>query len=235
MKTANCFFKHGAVAVIWLCVLASVLAAESLTYRETEGGLTTTHTIVITPQSPGYRIELQSRGAGGGVVLQTFRTAADLSTLAWTFQDAGRQMELSARRQGDAIVFSGNRRGEKIQERFNASGAPWNQLFQMGLAPFVLGDREETAFRSIATQGPGELKIGKMSVTREGPEEIEMGGRKIAAIHVRISLSGLLSVFWHGDYWYRRSDGRFLRYRGKNRSGGPIAVSELIEEKVDEP
>jgi hypothetical protein len=47
-------------------------------------------------------------------------------------------------------------------------------------------------------------------------------------------LSGLLAVFWHGDYWYRKADGRFLRYRGKNRPGGPEALSELVGEKADE-
>ena len=61
-----------------------------------------------------------------------------------------------------------------------------------------------------------------------------LAGKEIAAVHLRISLSGLLSIFWHGDYWYRKGDGRFLRYRGKNRSGGPVAVSELVEEKVGE-
>ena len=221
--------------MIFMCLLASVLAAESLTYRETEGGLTTTHTILITSARPGYRVELQSQRSGAGIVRQTFLVAADLSTLAWTFSDPGRQMELDARRLDNDIVLSGSFRGSTVREKFSAAGPPWNQLFQMGLAAFVLGGREETAFRSIGTQGPGELKIGKMSVTRKGQEEIEIGGRKIAAIHVRISLSGLLSVFWHGDYWYRKGDGRFLRYRGKNRSGGPMAVSELVEEQGTMP
>jgi len=214
--------------------LTGTIGAETLTYREVEGDLTVTHTLVIMPAPPGYGIELTSQGGDGSAVRQTFRTTADLAALAWTFSDPGRRMELAAGVQGDEIVLSGSFNGKKVDKRFPASGAPWNQLFQMGLVPFVLGNDESRQFRSIGTRGPGELKIGKFTATRRDGEKILLAGKEIETIHLRISLSGLLSIFWHGDYWYRKSDGRFLRYRGKNRpGGGPVAVSELVMEKVD--
>jgi hypothetical protein len=221
----------GSISVLFA---ADSLSAETLTYQEVEGEITVTHTIAITPAPPGYSVELASRRSGGGIVRQTFRTAADLSTLAWTFSDPERQMELAARLQGEDIILSGTLRGKIVEKKFSASGAPWNQLFQMGLAPFALAGEESFQFRSIGTQGPGELKIGKFTVKRKTDETIRLQGKEVAAVHLRISLSGLLSIFWHGDYWYRKGDGRFLRYRGKNRSGGPVAVSELVEEKVGE-
>lgn len=228
-------FQIKNTAIICLLVLAPwLLPAETLTYREVDGELTVTHTLVFTPAAAGYAVELASLSSDGRAVRQTFRTAADLSTLAWTFGDPARQMELAAVVQGDEIVLSGSFRGEKVDKRFSAGGAPWNQLFQMGLVPFVLGGEEKRQFRSIGTQGPGELKIGKFTATRQGGEKLLLAGKEIETVHWRISLSGLLSIFWHGDYWFRKSDGRFLRYRGKNRSGGPLAVSELIQEKADE-
>jgi hypothetical protein len=217
------------VLAILLCP-AVRLVAETLTYREVEGAVVTTHVLSLRGEGTGFAVELASTREGG-TVRQTFKTAADLATLAWTFSDPVRGMDLAAAVQGNNIVLAGTFQGKKVGKRFAADGAPWNQLFQMGLGPFVLAKKEARAFRSIGTQGPGELKIGKMSVTRKGDEEIELNGRKVAAVRVRISLSGLLSVFWHGDYWYRKSDGRFLRYRGKNRASGPIAVSELIAEE----
>lgn len=226
------------------CILGAILLAGSLlpltaaaplplgtlTYREDEGGAVTTHVIRIQAAEDGFRVELSS-SRPAGTVRQSFRLASDLGTRAWTFRDPARAMELDASVLDGRIVLSGSFKGKKVDKPFAAGGPPWNQLFQMGLGPFVLSEKEETSFRSIGTQGPGELKIGKMSVTRKGEEEIELDGRRIAAVHVRISLSGLLSIFWHGDYWYRKSDGLFLRYRGKNRSGGPIAVSELVAEE----
>ena len=89
MELMNRFFHCGPAAVICLCLLSFLLPAETLTYHEVEGEIAVTHTIAITPAPPGYSVELASRRSGGGMVRQTFRTAADLSTLAWTFSDPG--------------------------------------------------------------------------------------------------------------------------------------------------
>ena len=207
----------------------AMLPAETLTYREVEGDAVATHVLNILPEGDGFRVELTTTRSGGAV-RQAFRTGSDLFTREWSFSDPARRMELAASVQGEHIVLSGSFQGRKIDKRFDAAGAPWNQLFQMGLGPFAQANGKKMQFRSIGTQGPGELKIGKMTVTRREGESIELGGRRIAAVHLRISLSGLLAMFWHGDYWYRKEDGRFLRYRGKNRRGGPVAVSELIAE-----
>ncbi|MBN2344782.1 MAG: hypothetical protein JXO51_00220 [Candidatus Aminicenantes bacterium] len=211
-------------------VAAGALPLGTLTYREVEGNDIATHLLFVRPDGDGLQIEL-STARGEAVVRQTFLVASDLVTRAWTFSDPARRMKLAASVQGKHIVLSGSFQGRKIDKRFDADGPPWNQLFQMGLGPFVLAGKKSMAFRSVGTQGPGELKIGKMTVTRREDETIELGGGKIAAVHLRISLSGLLAIFWHGDYWYRRSDGRFLRYRGRNRKGGPIAVAELVGEE----
>jgi len=231
MKAMSLFLPNAPAAAVCLFLLSALLPAETLTYREVEGVLVVTHTVVITPAPPGYRVELESR-QGGSPVRQAFQTAADLSTTAWTFSDPDRRMELEARLQGKDIHLSGTVGNDRVEKKFSAAGAPWNQLFQMGLPPFALGKEKSFQFRSIGTRGPGELKIGKFTVTRRNDETITLAGNEIKAIRLRISLSGLLSVFWHGDYWYRRDDGRFLRYRGKNRSGGPVAVSELIQDNA---
>jgi hypothetical protein len=215
--------------LLLLVGLGALLPAETLTYREVEGDAVATHVLSILPERGGFRVELTTTRSGGAV-RQTFRTRSDLTTLEWTFSDPARQMELAAAIQGEKIVLSGFFKDKKVDKRFDAAGAPWNQLFQMGLGPFALANGKKMQFRSIGTQGPGELKIGKMTVTRKEDETIELGGLRIAAVHLRISLSGLLAMFWHGDYWFRKEDGRFLRYRGKNRRGGPVAVSELIAE-----
>jgi hypothetical protein len=206
--------------------------AETLTYREVEGEDVAIHVLSIISREPGFRVELATT-RDGAVVRQTFRTAADLSTLDWSFSDPGRQMELAAVRRDGEIVLTGTFRGKKVAKAFSAEGPPWNQLFQVGLGPFALSGEKSTQFRSIGTQGPGELKIGKFTVTRRDDERVRLDGREIAAVRLRISLSGLLSVFWHGDYWYGSGDGRFLRYRGRNRAGAPVAVSELVGVRTD--
>jgi len=221
-----------ALALALLLGPVARLRAETLTYREVEGAAVATHVLSIRPEGTGFGVELATTREGG-ISRQTFRIAADYSTLAWTFSDPARRLELAADLQGGYIVLHGTFSGKAVERKFAAGGARWNQLFQMGLGPFVLSGKKGMSFRSIGTQGPGELKIGKMTVTRKEDASIAIGGREAATVHVRIALSGLLSVFWHGDYWYRPGDGRFLRYRGKNRSGGPVAVSELVKEETN--
>ena len=230
-----CFYCACLVSLAALLLAApssGTFRAETLTYREVEGSVTVTHAIVITATPPGYSIELTSTRTGGITIRQMFRTAADFSTLALTFSDPGRQMELDARRIGEFIVLAGSSAGKKVEKKLPGAGATWNQLFQIGMGPIVLSGKAELKFCSIGTEGPGELKMGKFTATRENEEKILLGGKEIAAVHLRVSLSGLLSIFWHGDYWYRQSDGRFLRFRGKNRPGGPEAVLELVGENA---
>jgi len=233
MKKAGSI-SHPCLCVALLFCLFPLLPAETLTYQEVEGTATVIHSLTIHPTPSGFLVELSSSRPGGGAVRQTFQTAPDLSTLAWTFSDPERQMELSARRQGEVVTLSGSFRGRPVAKEFKTGGLPWNQLFQMGLENFALATAGSMKFCSIGTQRPGEMKMGKFTVTRENEEKILLGGKEIAAVRLRVSLSGLLSIFWHSDYWYRKSDGCFLRYRGKNRPGGPVAVSELVAEKVDE-
>jgi len=223
--------RYAVFGSLLLC-LAARARAETLTYREAEGSAVATHVLSIVAEGPGFRVELVTT-RGSGVVRQTFITETDLSTRSWTFSDPARRMELDAAIRGEAIVLTGTFRGARVEKKFAAAGAPWNQLFQVGLGPFALSDKKSVQFRSIGTQGPGELKIGKFTVTRKGVESIELAGKTVQAVRLRISLSGLLSVFWHGDYWYRPGDGRFLRFRGRNRQGGPVAVSELVGEGPD--
>jgi hypothetical protein len=219
------------VVLLAAALAAGTLGADTLTYREVEEGAVATHVISLRPEGPGFHVELATTRPGG-IVRQTFLAAADLSTREWTFSDPARGMELAAAIQGKDIILSGTFQGKKVAKKFPAAGAPWNQLFQMGLGPFAFSRRASMQFRSIGTQGPGELKIGKFSVTRKDDETIDLAGKTVTAVHLRISLSGLLSIFWHGDYWYRPGDGRFLRYRGKNRPGGAVAVSELAGEET---
>ena len=46
---------------------------------------------------------------------------------------------------------------------------------------------------------------------------------------MQISLSGLLSIFWKGNYYYRKVDGTFLLYKGKGR-GSSRTIMELTSE-----
>ena len=86
-------------------------------------------------------------------------------------------------------------------------------------------------FHAIGTKGRGDMKIARFSFKKLAQESRSVAGRELALARYQISLTGLLSVFWKGHYWYRRSDGHFVLYRqkGKERERDPVML--LIAEE----
>ena len=164
METLRLFRRPLILGAILFCLAARMPApsmgsfiAETLTYREVEGGAVATHVLSVRPEGPGFRVELATTRADG-VVRQTFRTAADHSTLAWTFSDPVRRLELAAAVQGEDIVLSGTFQGKKVDKEFTAAGPPWNQLFQMGLGPFALSGRKSMSVPLHRHPGAGRAE-----------------------------------------------------------------------------
>jgi hypothetical protein len=70
-----------------------------------------------------------------------------------------------------------------------------------------------------------------LQVKKAGEEEIPVNGKKIMAQRVELRAEGFFSHFWHGTYWFRKSDKLFLMYRSVHGSPGtPETVIELMGE-----
>jgi hypothetical protein len=78
--------------------------------------------------------------------------------------------------------------------------------------------------------GPGALKLGAMNAVKLGDEPVLINGNKHTCLHVRVALAGIFAKLWHADYWFRKSDGRFLKGVWVEKMGAPPSVTELVEE-----
>jgi len=220
---------------VWLVVLVlaslQVQAGETRVYREKEGTRVTVHNFTIETTESGFFFDLRSE-TPEGQVSQKYRLDKNLGTLSWEYNSPHDKTNVSAVRKGNVITMKGIDRGNPLDKTFKINELPWNQTFNIGLEEFSRSDAGKMYFWAIGIGGPGNMKITKFKVKRKNVERVylEKMNKKVAAVHVTISLSGLLSMFWTGHYWYRESDGKFLRYRGKNRPGGPVALMELISE-----
>lgn len=203
-----------------------------MVYQEKTDDQVTIHRFDIQSGGEGFLIELSTR-EDQNTVEQAFTLNSKLETLSWTYEEAAKKTAVSARLEGRSILLRGTHKGEPINKTFKTKGLPWNQLFNKGVEPFVRSGKKKYKFRAIGTRGPGEMKITSFTVKRmKKPEVIRIMGQEMAAVHIKISLSGLLSMFWTGHYWFRQQDGVFIRYRGKNGPGKPVSVMELTEEKA---
>ena len=200
-------------------------------YQEKIEDTMTTHRFTIKTSGSGHLIELDSETLGKNI-LQTFRLDPKLDTLEWNYDAPHDQLKLNALRKGDIIIFKGTDRGKTVNKTFELDGLPWNQTFNLGLEQFVTSSDKSMVFKAIGVGGRGHLKITKFKVKRRKVQTITLTTMKqpLEAVHVTISLTGLLSIFWTGKYWYRKSDGTFLRYSGKSVKGGKSLMELLSTE-----
>ena len=217
---------YRAIVFLLICCLHLGARGERI-YTEQTGDQTTTHTFIIKDKNPaGFLVNLETR-TGEHLISQVFDLDARLGTISWSFEDAKENTRITARREDNRIYLQGTARGKAIKKKFKINDLAWNQSFNLGLEKFAQEGSKKIKFWAIGTSGPGYMKITKFSVKRKKVKEITIMGQQTAAHHIQISLSGLLSMFWTGNYWYRQSDGLFLRYKGKNKPGAPITTMEL--------
>jgi hypothetical protein len=204
------------------------LGAETRVYRETMGDREEIHAYTVTPTDSGYTIRLVRQG-GGTRIEEEMETDSSFSTLKWTFHDSAGKTDLYARRRQEMIDLTGVCQGKPVLKTFKIDSSSWRQLFSIDFEPLARSPEKSARFWSIGTAGPGKMKIAAFTFRVVGEETIEWRGKPLRAVRVRIALAGLLSLFWHGDYWFEATEGRYLRYRGKG-TGGALSVKELREE-----
>jgi len=128
---------------------------------------------------------------------------------AWRVDGPGRS--LAAVREGRTIILTGTTQGKTVDLRIAIDDAPWFQALSYSLRSFVHADTQTIDFWILR---PDDLTAVKMRAVRKDTERVALDGGMVEALRVRISPVGLIARLWHGDYWYRLSDGVLVLYRG---------------------
>ena len=59
---------------------------------------------------------------------------------------------------------------------------------------------------------PENLNPVHMTITKIETETITIGGQDIEAMRAELRMTGFLSAFWVGNYWFSTESGIILRY-----------------------
>jgi hypothetical protein len=228
--------KRPAIVLIAILFWTFPLIADSVikkrVYREKIGKQVTNHRFTIETSPSGCNIDLTSE-TGDKKIFQTYRLDPQLDTQSWSYYDPQKNVKVNASRTGHTIRLKGTDRGKPVDKTFKINDLPWNQTFNIGLEQFAVSSKTSMVFWAIGAGGRGHLKITKFKVKKKKTETITLSrdNKPVEAVHITISLTGLLSIFWTGNYWYRTSDGRFLRYFGKTGMGSSYSLMELLPEE----
>ncbi|MCP5050595.1 MAG: hypothetical protein GY940_25750 [bacterium] len=219
--------------LIFTLIWSMYLTGKTRVYEEQTEQQVDTHRFTIESRGNGYTIQLTTE-KDSHKIHQNFLVDDKLATWNWNYHAPHKKTKISASRNGTQITLKGTDKGKPIEKTFDINQLPWNQTFNIGLERFALSDGKKKSMRfwAIGTSGMGNMKSTKFKVKWKKTETITLtpGNPPVEAVYMTISLSGILSMFWTGKYWYRKSDGVFLRYKGKNKSGAPVSVMKLVSE-----
>ena len=148
----------------------------------------------------------------------------DGTTNKFTHIDSTKNINLTAIKDGSTVILKGTSERKTIDEVIKLDKAPWKQSMSYSLSKFVLSDKDKIEYWIIRLD---KFKGEKMQAEKAENEDITINGRPYHAIKIKISAAGLRSKFWSGHYWFRSSDGLFLKYDGWN--GLPGSTKTIIE------
>ena len=223
--------NKAAVVLILLACGNRPLPALTLVYEESTDSETVEHTFEIEESAGGYSIRLTSVRPGSSPVAQTLRTDAGFSVLSWRYRDPVEDTDITAARGASRINLEGRYRGREVRRSFKVDAKPWYQLFPHGLESLVGSAQTDLLFYAVGYEGIGAMRLGTFLARRSGVETIRWRGEPVEATRVIVSLRGLASVLWSGEYWYRNRDGRNLVSRSDRGPGtGPVEI-RLISER----
>lgn len=154
---------------------------------------------------------------------------ADYETIEWRYKSQKGDIDVVAVRQENKIILSGKFGGkENNKKEMSIDNRPWHQIFQLGLMKFAITEKGPDSVEFWGLRPDNPETIGVLAARRDKIETIEVNGKQVEASKLRIGLAGWLSIFWTGDYWFRKSDGLYI----KAAPTGNV-TAELIEETPD--
>jgi hypothetical protein len=210
-------------ALMVVLVSAHLLNATTISFRETAGKNVRTISTLVTPTPAGFVVESIDTAYTVKTVVAT-----DLTSVSWSFVGIKEKMNLSAEKTAQGIHVWGMLKDKKIDKIAKPGANPWWQETTLPLGKWALTGEKTITPCSVSMMN-GDLVV--FEVTNKGDESVVVDGRTIACVHVRMGLTGVWAMLWHGDYWFRKTDGRMIKYQGSGVPGYPPMSYEYLGEK----
>jgi hypothetical protein len=214
-----------AAACLFVLCLQSAGAQGLLVYREQTG-------------SRVARVEVSEQQEGEYLLLRTvmsygesyaIRNGCNMSTLSFTYGNTSDNTSYTATREGSSIRMQGTLKGKPFSRVSRIDTSPLYESVERSLQGFaVSGSTQTISFWMVL---PMDAMVFRLTARREGRELVDFAGERVSAERVKVSLPGLAALLWSSLYWYRPTDGTFLRSEAVRGIGIglPKTVLELVE------
>ena len=186
------------------------LYSETFTYQNVTGSETTSTIYTIDQVKDGKKARAEWHEGKSQPFSEVVMTDS-FSTRQWKYFDSQTNTEIYAWISNDTVFINGTFKKKEIHRICLQNGIVWKQLFPFDLKNFVLSCNPTYVFCGIGLFGPATMKFGTMKAKRIGIEHQTINGKDLELVHLRVSLPGILSKFWHGDYWYTKDNGTLIK------------------------
>lgn len=203
---------------------AKEIAADIYSYNETVGEISAPFYWKIEERKQQKIISINEKG-------KSFINlcSGDGETWEWQYMDSDKKHNIIAKRVGNELKITGICNGKNCDKIMEIDERPWYQPLSYSLRNFLQSDQKSISFWTIRAD---TLEVTPMKVEKQGEKEILINEKTMPALKVELRAEGFYSHFWHGTYWYRKSDKVFLMYRSVH---GPVGTPETIVELMQEP
>jgi hypothetical protein len=215
--------------MIYTTACTPPVSGETRIYTEVTGEELITTKCKVEPSEQGYTIQIMDVLDDVVVCREELEVNSSFDTLSWSYTDKRKEIDMTAVRHGDIIDVTTHQKGQNQKKQMKINSSPWYQIFPLSFEKFASSNEKTTNFWSI---NPEEAKPYEFSLTKQQKTVEKVGDQQVDVVHIRVSLTGFLALFWHADSWHRSSDGKFMRYEGVNgRPGTQPTIVEFLREE----
>jgi hypothetical protein len=206
--------------LILICTLPAykIFAQEKYTFRVTTGEKIHYEILILKTTQQGIIFKTP---------ISVNRYDSNDNQLIWKVTQTAEGTSVKAQRFGNTIQLRGTFRRQPVSKTYAIDSRPWYQYPEVTLKGFVLSAKQRMEFWIIS---PDDLNIFEFEAVKMGMETIEISGRSVKTIRIRIKALGFAGNFWHADYWFAIVDGSYLRYQAVHGGPGtPPTIKEFME------
>ncbi len=218
MKTNISVFFILCAAVLFLAANglnagAAVSAADVYQYetKQKNGEIGKARMIIGPKQQADRRLITWEVESKTNTRTERFVYDGDLNIRSWSVTDAEEGSDYQARLDKNYLTFKGRLEGKNIARTIDVSGLPLYANPKIGLSK--MGTSKTQDFWAIRND---TLSTVKMTALYKGIDLILVNGELVRAYRIYWKPKRLPEMFFNRTYWFRESDGLYLKQEGSN-------------------
>ncbi|HLF18753.1 MAG TPA: hypothetical protein VI749_07675 [Candidatus Omnitrophota bacterium] len=147
----------------------------------------------------------------------------DYETVSWSVTNLQTATAYTGERKGNTVVIKGKFLGKEVNKVLPIDKRPFFAFPKIALTRFALSKKKELVFWALRND---ELTVFKMLAQHKGTETISVNGVPVEAVKVYWSTVNPLFRIFKRTYYYRASDGIFLKQEYPDGK-----IRELVQEE----